>query len=68
MTDERLERIEDKMDKMHIAIVAMARMEEPMITFFKRLDTFEQSAKKIDERMDAMRSYDFVYNVSGAAR
>jgi uncharacterized membrane protein len=52
MTEERLQRIEDKVDKMHIAIVAMARMEERMITVFKRLDAFDETAKKIDERMD----------------
>ena len=43
MTDERLERIEDKVDKMHIAIVAMARMEERMITVFKRLDSMDMA-------------------------
>ena len=52
MTDERLERIEDKVDKMHIAIVAMARMEERMITVFKRLDSMDEAFKKFDERMD----------------
>ena len=52
MTDERLERIEDKVDKMHIAIVAMARMEERMITVFKRLDSMDAAFKKFDERMD----------------
>ena len=52
MTDDRLERIEDKVDKMHIAIVAMARMEERMITVFKRLDSMDAAFKKFDERMD----------------
>ena len=52
MTDDRLERIEDKVDKMHIAIVAMARMEERMITVFKRLDSMDEAFKKFDERMD----------------
>ena len=37
---------------MHIAIVAMARMEERMITVFKRLDSMDAAFKKFDERMD----------------
>ena len=43
MTDDRLERIEDKVDKMHIAIVAMARMEKQMITVFKRLNSMDMA-------------------------
>ena len=43
MTEERLQRIEDKVDKMHIAIVAMARMEERMTSVFKRLDSMDMA-------------------------
>ena len=44
--DARLERIEKKLDTVGDAIVALARMEERMITLFKRMDTLdnEQSA------------------------
>ena len=52
MADDRLQRMEDKIDRMSKAISAMARMEERMITVFKRLDTFDETAKKIDARMD----------------
>ena len=52
MSEDRLQRIEDNVDQMAQAIVAMARMEERMITVFKRLDTFDAATKKIDERMD----------------
>ena len=52
MTEDRLQRMEDKIDRMSQAIVAMARMEERMITVFKRLDAFDETAKKIDARMD----------------
>jgi hypothetical protein len=34
------------------AILALARMEEKVITIFKRLDNMEASFKKFDERMD----------------
>ena len=40
--DARLERIEKKLDQMSEAIIAMARMEERMITLFKRMDTLDQ--------------------------
>lgn len=36
--DQRLERIEKKLDEVGQAIVALARMEERMITLFKRMD------------------------------
>ena len=52
MTEDRLQRMEDKIDRMSQAIIAMARMEERMITVFKRLDAFDETAKKIDARMD----------------
>jgi|TARA_R110000787_G_scaffold12816_1_gene41005 hypothetical protein len=46
--DHRLERIENKLDEVGKAIVALARMEERMITLFKRMDTLdnEQSAQE----------------------
>ena len=52
MADDRLQRMEDKIDRMSQAISAMARMEERMITVFKRLDAFDETAKKIDAQMD----------------
>jgi hypothetical protein len=42
MTDDaRLERIEKKLDQVGDAIVALARMEERMITLFKRMDALD---------------------------
>lgn len=45
--DARLERIERKLDEVGQAIVALARMEERMLTLFKRMDTLdlEQSSQ-----------------------
>ncbi len=48
----RLHRMEEKIDKLSEAVVAMARMEERMVTLFNRMDNFDSSIKKIDERMD----------------
>lgn len=39
--DRRLERIENKLDEVGKAIVALARMEERMITVFKRMDSLD---------------------------
>ena len=38
MSDERLSRMEDKLDKLSEAVVEMARMEERLLTIFKRLE------------------------------
>jgi hypothetical protein len=49
--DKRLERIESKVDKMSEAIVSLARMEERMITLFKRMDTYDEQQNKIIQKM-----------------
>ena len=36
--ENRLERIEKKLDEMSKAIISLARMEERMVTLFKRMD------------------------------
>ena len=52
MEDERLSRMETKIDKLSEAVVAMARMEERMITVFKRLDMSDDAWKKYDDRIN----------------
>jgi hypothetical protein len=49
--DKRLERIESKVDRMSEAIVSLARMEERMITLFKRMDTYDEQQNKIIQKM-----------------
>lgn len=51
MDDQRLERIEKKLDQMGEAIVALARMEERMITLFKRMDTMDQEQAQHSRRI-----------------
>jgi hypothetical protein len=52
MTDEaRLERIERKLDEVGQAIVALARMEERMITLFKRMDKLDQEQSNHGRRL-----------------
>lgn len=51
MEDQRLKRIEEKLDKMSEAIVSLARMEERMITLFKRMDTYDDKQKVLETRL-----------------
>ena len=52
MTDERLGRMEDKLDKLSEAVVEMAKMEERLLTIFKRLEHMDAAFKKMDDRVD----------------
>jgi septal ring factor EnvC (AmiA/AmiB activator) len=52
MSDDRLTRMEDKLDKLSEAVLAIARMEERMLTVFKRLENVDASIKKMDDRID----------------
>jgi hypothetical protein len=52
--DQRLTRIEVKLDKLADAVVSLARMEERMITLFNRMDSYEASASRQGERIGAL--------------
>ena len=52
MSDERLFRMEDKLDKLSEAVVEMARMEERLLTIFKRLEHMDSAFEKYDDRVD----------------
>ena len=52
MTDARLSRMEDKLDKLSEAIISMARMEERLVSVDKRMDKIDDLFKKFDDRMD----------------
>ena len=54
MTEDRLSRMEEKLDRLSEAVVAMARMEERMLTLFKRMDKFDSCIQKVDDRLDEM--------------
>ena len=46
MSEDRLTRMEDKLDKLSEAVLAIARMEERMLTVFKRLENVDGGIKK----------------------
>lgn len=54
MSEDRLTRIEDKLDKMSEAITLLARMEERMVTLFKRMDKYDESQIKLVDRVGAV--------------
>jgi len=58
MDDLRLSRIESKLDKLADAVVSLARMEERMLTLFKRIDQYEERQQKIEERVTEIEKED----------
>tara|TARA_R110000782_G_C14749923_1_gene407041 strand:+ start:662 stop:931 length:270 start_codon:yes stop_codon:yes gene_type:complete len=52
--DARLARIEDKLDQMGAAIVALARVEERMVTLFNRLDVIDKERVEQANRLQAV--------------
>jgi hypothetical protein len=54
MSEERLARIENKVDNLAEAMVTMARIEERMVTIFKRMDRYDEAQDRIDAKLDAL--------------
>ena len=46
--------MEEKLNKLSEAIIYMARIEERMISVFKRLDRVDEGFNKSDKRMDEL--------------
>ena len=51
MSEDRLVRIENKVDQLTEAMVTLARMEERMITLFKRMDRYDENQSKLDAKI-----------------
>lgn len=51
MDESRLKRIEDKLDKLSEGMTALIRLDERMVTLFKRMDTYDQRAERLSERV-----------------
>ena len=51
MSEDRLTRIEDKLDALSNAVITLARMEERMITVFKRMDNIDDQQKALWDRI-----------------
>lgn len=50
--DARLERMEKKLDTLSEAVVSLARMEERMITLFKRMDKYDDVQTGVADRVE----------------
>ncbi len=64
MNEDRFDRIEAKLDKMSEAITTLARMEERMITLFKRMDTLDAVQ---DDQGDRLRKIEGKVGINGQA-
>ena len=68
LQDQRLEKIEQKIDRLADAVVSIARIEERVATVLKQNDRFFIRVDKMEERVDAVennsnintRSFSFV--------
>lgn len=56
MSEDRLDRIESKLDEVGKAIVALARMEERMMSLFKRMDTLDATQDDQTKRLFKLES------------
>jgi hypothetical protein len=54
MEDARLSRIEQKIDQLSEAVVSLARMEERMITLFKRMDSYDERQLRLESKITEM--------------
>lgn len=52
--NQRLSRIESKLDRLSDAVVALARMEERMVTLFNRINKYEEKQEELEDRVDEM--------------
>ena len=60
MSDNRLHRIEEKVDKLAEAMVGMVRMEERLVSAFKRMDNIIEYKGKLDARLGEMEKQSIV--------
>lgn len=52
--NDRLSRIEDKLDRLADAVVQLARMEERMISLFTRMDYYEDRQFKVEKKVEGI--------------
>tara|TARA_B100000497_G_C7281177_1_gene194724 strand:+ start:130 stop:336 length:207 start_codon:yes stop_codon:yes gene_type:complete len=54
MNDNRLSHMEEMLGKLFEAVISMARIEDRMISVFKRLDRVDEGFNKSDNRIDEL--------------
>jgi hypothetical protein len=54
MSEERLARIENKVDSLAEAMVTMARVEERIVTIFNRMDRYDEAQALIASKLSTL--------------
>lgn len=54
MSEDRLERMEKKLDNLADALVSLVRMEERMVTLFKRMDSYDENQREMGKRIGTL--------------
>jgi hemerythrin superfamily protein len=49
--EKNLDKLGDKIDELTKVVTAMARIEERMVTLFKRMDRYDEAHSDLDERL-----------------
>ena len=49
--EKNIDKLGDKIDELTKVVTAMARIEERMVTLFKRMDRYDQAHSDLDERL-----------------
>lgn len=52
--EDRLSRVEKKIDQLQEAIISLARVEERLVTVFNRQTTIEQKVSHIEDKVDKL--------------
>lgn len=52
--EDRLHRVEAKIDKLQDAVIALARVEEQLVTVFNRQSSIESKVNGLDDKVDRM--------------
>ena len=54
MSEDRLERMEKKLDNLADALVSLVRMEERMVTLFRRMDSYDENQREMGKRIGTL--------------
>lgn len=52
--EDRLSRVEAKIDRLQDAVIALARVEEQLVTVFNRQSSIESKVNILDDKVDRM--------------
>lgn len=56
MEEKRLDRIEEKLDELTKVVTDLARIEERMISLFKRMDRYDSTLAEVSDRLGVVES------------